>query len=52
MEYFLGLFKHAQPNALQNNKVQISLGRVELFRLFVAGSYTSVEVAVLSCRFS
>ena len=40
------------PNVLQNNKLQISLGKVELFCLFVACSYTSREALVLSCRFS
>ena len=30
------------PNFLQNNKVPISLGRVELFCLFVAFSDTSI----------
>ena len=34
------------------NKVPISLGRVELFCLFVARSYTSMETAVLSYHFS
>ena len=33
---------------LQNNKATISLGRVELFCLFVACSYTFVEATVLS----
>ena len=38
---------------LQNNKATISLGRVELFCLFVfTCSYTVVEATVLSCRFS
>ena len=37
---------------LQNNKATISLGRVELFCLFVACSYTFVEATVLSCCFS
>ena len=37
---------------LQNNKATICLGRVELFCLFVACSYTSMEATVLSCRFS
>ena len=36
------------PSTLQNNKAPISLGRVELFCLFVAYSYTSLEVTVLS----
>ena len=37
---------------LQNNKATISLGRLELFCLFVACSYTSVEATVLLCCFS
>ena len=37
---------------LQNNKATISPERVELFCLFVACSYTSMEATVLSCRFS
>ena len=37
---------------LQNNKAKISLVRLELFCLFVAFSYTSMETTVLSCRFS
>ena len=37
---------------LQNNKAAISLGRVELFCLFVACCYTSMEATALSCRFS
>ena len=37
---------------LQNNKATISLGRVELFCLFVTCSYTSMEATVLSCCFS
>ena len=37
---------------LQNNKAAISLGRVELFCLFVTFSYTSMEATVLSCPFS
>ena len=37
---------------LQNNKATISLGRVELFCLFVACSYTFMKATVLSCRFS
>ena len=37
---------------LQNNKATICLGRVELFCLFVACSYTAMEATVLSCRFS
>ena len=40
------------PNSLQNNKVPISYGRVELFCLFIACSYTSTEATVLSCHFS
>ena len=40
------------PSVLQNNKLQISLGKVELFCLFVACSYTSREATVLLCRFS
>ena len=40
------------PNVLQNNKLPISLGKFELFCLFVVFSYTSREVAVLSCCFS
>ena len=39
--------------ALQNNKATISLGRVDLFCLFVfTCSYTVVEATLLSCRFS
>ena len=38
-------------NLLQNNKVPISLGRVELFCLFVACSYTSKEDTMVSCHF-
>ena len=34
------------PN-LQNNKMPTSLERVELFRLFVVCSYTSMEATVL-----
>ena len=37
---------------LQNNKATISLVSVELFCLFVACSYTSMEATWLSCRFS
>ena len=37
---------------LQNNKATISPERVELFCLFVACSYTSMEATVLSCHFS
>ena len=37
---------------LQNNKATISLGRLELFCLFVSCSYTFMEAIVLSCRFS
>ena len=39
-------------NILQDNKVPISLGRVKLFCLFVACSYTSMEATGLSCHFS
>ena len=39
-------------NLLQNKKVPIPLGRVELFCLFVACSDTSMEAMVLSCCFS
>ena len=42
--------RHA--NVLGNNKVPISPERVELFCLFVACSYTSMEAKVLSCSFS
>ena len=45
-----GIPGQAEPS--QNNKVPISLGRVELFYLFVACSYTSMEATVLSCHFS
>ena len=38
-------------NLLLSNKVPISLGTVELFCLFVACSYTSMEATVLSCHF-
>ena len=31
------------PSILQNNKLQIFLGKIELFCLFVACSYTSRE---------
>ena len=51
----LGLVRHARagmPNVLQNIKATISLGTVELFCLFVACCYTSMEATVLSCRFS
>ena len=44
-----GMPGHAKP---QNNKVSISLGRVELFCVFVACNYTSMEAAALSCHFS
>ena len=44
-----GMPGHVKP---QNNKVPISLGWIELFCLFDAHSYTSVEAMVLSCRFS
>ena len=37
---------------LQNNKAPKSPGRVELLGSFVACTYTSMEVTVLSCRFS
>ena len=37
---------------LQNNKVPISLGSVELFCVLVACRYTSIEVTVSSCCFS
>ena len=40
------------PNDLQNNKAPISFGKVELFCLLVACSYTSMEATVLSCCFS
>ena len=40
------------PNVLQNNKLSISLGKVELFCLFIACSYTSREAKALSCLFS
>ena len=39
------------PNVLQNNKLPIALGKVELFCLFVGCSYTSWEATVLSCCF-
>ena len=39
------------PNVLQN-KLPISLGKVELFCLFAAWSYTSRKSIVLSCYFS
>ena len=39
------------PNVLQNNKLPIALGKVELFSLFVGCSYTSWEATVLSCCF-
>ena len=39
-------------NLLQNKNVPIFLRRVELFCLFVACSYTSMEATVLSCHFS
>ena len=35
------------PNILRINKLQISLGKVELFYLFVACSFTSREATVL-----
>ena len=37
---------------LQNNKATVSLESLELFCLFVARSYTSMETTVLLCRFS
>ena len=40
------------PIVLQDNKLQISVGKVELFCLFVTCCYTSMEATVLSCRFS
>ena len=40
------------PSLLQNNKVPISLGRIELVCFFVACSYTSMEATVLSYHFS
>ena len=40
------------PTVLKNNKLQMSVGKVELFCLFVACSYTSREASVLSCCFS
>ena len=40
------------PNILQNNKLQVSVGKVELFCLFVACNYTSREATVSSCCFS
>ena len=36
---------------LKYPRVPISLGRVELFCLFVAFSYTSMEATMLSCHF-
>ena len=39
-------------NILQNNKATIFLGGVELFCLFVASSYTSLEATVLLSCFS
>ena len=39
-------------NLFQNNKDSISVGRVELFCLFVACNCTSMEATVLSCCFS
>ena len=53
-EIFVGFSQACpgMPNTLQNNKAPISLGRVELFCLFVAYSYTSLEVTVLSYCFS
>ena len=49
------VFGHAcqgMSKILENNKATISLGRVDLFCLFVACSYTSMEATVLSCFFS
>ena len=49
------VFGHAcqgMSKILENNKATISLGRVDLFCLFVACSYTSMEATVLSCWFS
>ena len=40
------------PHVLQNNKLQISLEKVEVFCLFVACSDTSRKAAVLLCHFS
>ena len=40
------------PNAIQNNKMPIFLGRVELFCSFVVCSYSSMGAIVLSCCFS
>ena len=48
-------FRLACPDmskVFQNNKATVSLGRVELFCLFVACSYTYVEATLLSCCFS
>ena len=39
-------------NLLQNNKVPISWRRVELFCLFTAFSYISMDATVLPCHFS
>ena len=49
------VFGHAcqgMSKILEYNKATISLGRVDLFCLFVACSYTSMEATVLSCWFS
>ena len=42
----------SMPNLLQNNKVPISWRRVELFCLFTAFSYISMDATVLPCHFS
>ena len=49
---FVGSFQACpgMSNILQN-KAPISPGVIELFFLFVACIYTSMEVTVLSCRF-
>ena len=39
--------RSGMPNILRINKLQISLGKVELFYLFVACSFTSREATVL-----
>ena len=49
--YLFGLVRHAWACVLQNNKLPISLGKVELFCLFVACSYTFREATVFSCCF-
>ena len=46
---WFGIPGHAQR--FPNDKVSISLGRAELFYLFIACSYISVEATVLSYRF-